>query len=91
MANVVDELLWDDGVLLDDEAATVDADILATPAAANEGQGRPVMCPPSRAGSVGSGRGRGGAGRRCSSIHSTLINRPRNQASDSSPEDVPGD
>ena len=38
MANVVDELLRDDGVLLDDEAAAVDAEILTAPAAADEGQ-----------------------------------------------------
>ena len=35
LGNFVDELLRDDGVLLDDEAAAVDADILAAPAAAD--------------------------------------------------------
>ena len=85
LANAVDGLLRDDGELLDDEAAAVDDDILAEPAAADGGQGRQLVRAPSRAGSVGTGRGRGGAAgsvrgrggaeRRRSSIHSTPINR----------------
>ena len=47
LANVVDGLLWDGGDFLDDEAAAIDDDILAKPAAAYEGQGRPVVRPPS--------------------------------------------
>ena len=47
LANVVDGLLRDDGDLLDDEAAAVDDDILAKPAAADGGQGRPLVRPPS--------------------------------------------